>query len=64
MPAINPEPAPAVSSDMADTIPAPTMPPAELTPLHVERLELYDEVSRAGACSALAAPRIPRSIND
>ncbi len=56
---LNPSSSPAVSISMADTIPAPTMPPAELAPLHVERLGLYDEVSRCGACPALVAPRKP-----
>lgn len=56
---LNPASSPAVSISNMPTIPAPTTPPAELAPLHVERLGLYDEVSRCGACPALAAPRKP-----
>lgn len=46
----------------APTIPVPSSEPAELPPLELEALVLYGEVSEIGACLALRAARLPRSV--
>ena len=48
----------ALTYHMTQTIPAGTMPPAELMPLHVEALALYESVA-LGLHAALRPARVP-----